>query len=85
MLTSNTMRFGTDSFGEFTQVPRLMARINNQELEIETTEFQVSSPSIVVLINKKKYYIRLVEPTTAVASPLRIKIEGSTYALANTA
>ena len=85
MLTSNTMRFGTDSFGEFERLPRLMVRINNQELEIEMTDFQVSSPSIVVRIKKKNYYIRLVEPTTAVASPLRIKIEGNTYALANTA
>lgn len=85
MLTSNTMRFGTDSFGEFERMPHLKVLINNQPVEFEMTDFKVSSPSIVVRINKKMYYIQLVEPTSKVASPLRIKIEGNTYALANTA
>lgn len=86
MLTSNTMRFGTDYIDiDFAKMPRLKALIGGEIITVKTTDFKISSPSLVMRINGEKYYVRLV-PITSMSykTPLRLKINGKNYAVAST-
>lgn len=84
MLISNTMRFGTDTFDlALEKLPCLKALINGETISVEMTDFKISSPSLVIRINGKNYYIRLTSPTNATKTPLRVKINGDAYAIAS--
>ena len=85
MLVSNTMRFGTDNTGDFTPLPRMKLLLNGKTTDIKLTDFPISSPCIAVRINGGIFYMWLVSPNDAVASQIRVKIGGQTYAVANTA
>lgn len=84
-LISNTLLFCSNPLGtNFEQMPRLKARINGEIISVDMTDFKISSPSIVMRIDGRKYYIWLVEPADSLATPIRIKIGGRPYALAYT-
>lgn len=81
MLISNTMRFGTDEF-EFDVQPKITVSINDEDVAFICTTDKLSSPAIAFLHEGQVYYIYLVDPTDALASKVRIHINGTTYALA---
>lgn len=84
-LISNTMLFCSSPLGtNFEQMPRLKARINREIISAEMTDFKISSPSIVMRIADRKYYVWLVKPANSLATSIRIKIGGQVYALADT-
>lgn len=52
MLTSNTMRFGTDYFDlSLAKMPCLKALVKGEVISVEMTDFKISSPSLVIRIN----------------------------------
>lgn len=84
-LISNTLLFCSNPLGtNFEQMPRLKARINSEIISAEMTDFKISSPSIVMRIGGRKYYVWMVKPAHSLATPIRIKIGGQAYSLADT-
>lgn len=82
MLKSNTMRFGTDEF-EFSSMPTLYARVNGENMGFLCTEDRLSVPAIGIRFNGTTYYIYLVNASSSLASSVRIRIDGTVYALAS--
>ena len=76
----NTMRFGTDIFQLEDDTVKLCIRINGAIVEIPLTA-TAASPAVALKTSNGIFYAQLVSPSDSAASPLRIRINGTIYAL----
>ena len=81
MLEFNTMRFGTDGFEPEHEL-QLAARLGGENVPLLCRKFQLSNPAIAFNYQGETYYIYLTDTEDELASDIRVRIGGTTYALA---
>lgn len=84
MLVYNTMRFGTDVF-EFPveqTAPKICARIGGADVQVELVDTQPTPPCIALRTGGQTWYGKLATSGASI-SPIRTKINNTTYALTN--